>query len=49
MRNNLVMQFKRDTIDQSPRLAEALFNRFGRDGELEFSRRVSLLPRDVCS
>lgn len=40
VRNNLVLQFKRDTIDQSPQLAETLFNRFGRDGELEFSRRV---------
>ncbi|CBJ25447.1 conserved unknown protein [Ectocarpus siliculosus] len=38
VRNNLVLQFKRDTIDQSPQLAEVLFNRFGRDGELEFSR-----------
>lgn len=38
VRNNLVLQFKRDTIDQSPQLAEALFNRFGRDGDLEFSR-----------
>lgn len=35
-----MLQFKRDTIDQSPQLAETLFNRFGRDGELEFSRRV---------
>lgn len=43
VRNNLVLQFKRDTIDQSPQLAETLFNRFGRDGELEFSRRVMLL------
>lgn len=40
VRNNLVLQFKRDTIDQSPQLAETLFNRFGRDGELEFSRQV---------
>lgn len=48
MRNNLVLQFKRDTIDQSPQLAEALFNRFGRDGELEFSRRVRLPTRDVA-
>lgn len=39
VRNNLVLQFKRDTIDQSPKLAEMLFKRFGRDGELEFSRR----------
>lgn len=42
VRNNLVLQFKRDTIDQSPQLAETLFNRFGRDGELEFSRQVPL-------
>ncbi len=41
VRNNLVLQFKRDEIDQSPRLAETLFNRFGRDGELEYSRQVS--------
>lgn len=40
VRNNLVLQFKRDTIDQSPQLAETLFNRFGRDGELEFSRQA---------
>ena len=40
VRNNLVLQFKRDEIDQSPRLAETLFNRFGRDGELEYSRQV---------
>eukprot|EP00904_Undaria_pinnatifida_P001735 jgi/Undpi1/11562/HiC_scaffold_30.g13859.m1 len=38
VRNNLVLQFKRDTIDQSPKLAETLFKHFGRDGELEFSR-----------
>ena len=40
VRNNLVLQFKRDSIDQSPQLAETLFERFGRDGQLEFSRRV---------
>ena len=40
VRNNLVLQFKRDSIDQSPKLAEMLFKRFGRDGDLEFSRRV---------
>ena len=40
VRNNLVLQFKRDSIDQSPMLAEMLFKRFGRDGDLEFSRRV---------
>ncbi|CAN0186459.1 unnamed protein product [Ascophyllum nodosum] len=38
VRNNLVLQFKRDSIDQSPQLAETLFERFGRDGQLEFSR-----------
>lgn len=38
VRNNLVLQFKRDTIDQSPRLAETLFTRFGGDGELKYSR-----------
>lgn len=46
VRNNLVLQFKRDTIDQSPQLAETLFNRFGRDGELEFSRRVFFFVAD---
>lgn len=40
VRNNLVLQFKRDTIDQSPQLADTLFKRFGRDGELQYSRRV---------
>lgn len=52
VRNNLVLQFKRDTIDQSPQLAETLFNRFGRDGELEFSRQVKFLRQrrgGVCA
>ena len=38
--NNIVLRFKRDEIDQSPRFAETLFNRFGRDGKLEYSRQV---------
>ncbi|CAM9577609.1 unnamed protein product [Discosporangium mesarthrocarpum] len=37
VRNNLVIQFRRDTIDESTPLAESLFKRFGRDGELQFS------------
>ncbi|CAN0118595.1 unnamed protein product, partial [Phaeothamnion confervicola] len=37
VRNNLVLQFRRDSIDESPRLAETLFRRFAREGELQFS------------
>jgi hypothetical protein len=36
--NNLIIQFKDDSLDQSSLLAEKLFRRFGRDGDLQLSR-----------
>ncbi|CAM9554914.1 unnamed protein product, partial [Ascophyllum nodosum] len=38
VRNSLVLQFKRESIDQSPQLMKELFECFGRDGQLEFYR-----------
>jgi hypothetical protein len=33
-----VLQFKSDTLDQSSRLAKTVFDKFGRDGQLQYSR-----------
>lgn len=38
VRNNMVIEFKTDTIDESSRLAKTLFERFGSDGQLQYVR-----------